>query len=78
MHQILISYKTMSTNYNIYQKLIIKIIKPKFTKIINKLKKSKNPIFNKNYNFYIITPKITKNNNFTNQILNINIKNNKI
>lgn len=78
MHQILISYKTMSTDYDICQKLIMEVVEPKFTKIVDGLKGSEGPVFDKDCNFYMVAPEVTKNDSFAGQVLSIDVENNKV
>lgn len=55
----------------------MEVVEPKFTKIVDGLKGSEGPVFDKDCNFYMVAPEVTKNDSFAGQVLSIDVENNK-
>lgn len=56
----------------------MEVVEPKFTKIVDGLKGSEGPVFDKDCNFYMVAPEVTKNDSFAGQVLSIDVENNKV
>lgn len=53
-------------------------VEPKFTKVIHGELGAEGPVFDKDDNFYMVAPEVMKNDNYSGQVLSIDLKTNKV